>query len=239
MQTYCRHIILSFSLKKEFPCKTGCRSHPPDTSSPNVGMWKHSATWILNFQLHFHRGFPWGISYLCCSAGVILCVFAHLRWEYDAGALQIWCADLTIQPFLWFSVGIFQLQADGWVGCGQTGHTGGVSSCSSCCWLGGELECAWPELSEKCSGYPIGTRRLKRFGVSVSVFDILISNLLLVSPAVQCDLKSRLRCIQGDHQLIWIVAISLLTPRDLPHSSCVVAAESKDGQAHTVSQQMI
>lgn len=167
MQTYCRQTILSFSLKGEFPCKACYRSHPPDKSSSNVGMWKHLTTWILNFWLSFHKGFPRGSSDLCWSAVVILCVFAHLRWEYDAGALQIWCADLTIEPFPWFSVGIFQLQAGGWVGCGQTDHAGDVSACPSCWWIRGELERACPELSEKYSGYPIGTSWIKCFGVSV------------------------------------------------------------------------
>lgn len=167
MQTYCRQTILSFSLKGEFPCKAGYRSHPPDTSSSSTGTWKHSTTWILNFQL---TSFSQRLStrqllllLICC--GHSLCVLLKVR---------TWCrciAKLVFRPPHRTLPVVFSRDISTATWC-----LGGMWSDWSCCWCfcmffmlvaQGELECVWPELSEKCSGYPIGTSWLKRFGVSV------------------------------------------------------------------------
>lgn len=184
MQTYCRQAILSFSLKKEFPYKTGYRSYPSDIH--RLPMWECGnvqplgslkPTSFSQRRLSFHEAAP------ARCVGLLWSFLACLLTEYE-NTMQVHCKigvqTSPFNPSRGFQLRYFnsKLMA-GWgvvrlitlVMFLHVPRAGGSWESWSVCGQNCQKEC-W------CSGYPIGTRWLKRFRVparsSYKIFSLFL-----------------------------------------------------------------
>lgn len=192
-------------------------------------------TWILNFQLHFYKGIPRGSSCLCWSAVVIPCVFAHLRWGYDASALQkVMCRPHHLTLHVFFSGDIYTA---GW-------WLGGMWSDWSCWWCFCMffMLVAWGR-----AGMCMARTVKKMFGVLDFPLETDGSNSLGLqwgpnrksSPCASCSTVWPEKLAEMDSG--WLSAdlnccyISVNFRRSSSWR-CVIATESKDGQPNRVNQ---